>query len=96
MLSTKLIASLTAATTAVVGASPAFALRVHPNLFAREYCSLRSVGVSHRSSIEGAMDTYSYPGEPVKVTREDGSTTDLDTVQAVSAMIDRCPELIPN
>ena len=67
---------------------------VMPNLFAREYCEFRELGYGRRDSIKAAMDAASYEGNPTLITRKDGSETSVDTVRAVSAIADRCPEYL--
>jgi len=73
-----------------LGASAAVIL---PNLYAREYCSLREYGVSHDESMEAATSESIVSGDPVVVT-VDGRKTDLDVIQAWRAVRERCPQYL--
>ena len=78
---------------AVLLAAPsAFAGQVLPNLYAREFCSMRELGVSKqeaRAAAVAASYVSSLPDLP-KVTIG-GSKFDADVVQAYRAVESRCP-----
>ena len=65
---------------------------VHPNLFAREYCSFRADGYGKNDAIKAAFQASSYEGEEVRITRPDGTETSADSVRAARAVADRCPQ----
>ena len=65
-----------------------------PNLYAREYCSMRELGVTRDSALEAAAREAMISGDPVKVTLEDGSVLDADVLQAARAVNERCPEYL--
>jgi hypothetical protein len=74
---------------------------VLPDLYAREYCSFRSLGVSEDEAIAAAVDASyvdngDYQGlvidyQAVKVTI-DGEQYDSDIISALQAANDRCPQ----
>ena len=64
-----------------------------PYLYASEYCSFRSMGVSEDEAMTAAMnEAYLDNGETsVKVTI-DGVQYDADVVRALRAVEDQCPQ----
>ena len=64
-----------------------------PNLYAREYCSFRRMGVGVEESMTAATDaSYVDNGETaVKVTIE-GEQYDADVVRAIRTARERCPQ----
>jgi hypothetical protein len=76
-------------------AVPATAGQVLPSLYAREYCSMRSLGVSKDEAMSSAISTSyvsSLPDLP-QVTIG-GATYDTDVIQAFRAVQDRCPQYL--
>ena len=61
-----------------------------PNLYAREYCSFRNLGVSEDESMTAAMDASYVEGTAVQVTI-DGRKVDADVVRALQAANTMCP-----
>ena len=87
-----MIKSILLAATALTIAIPAQAgLVILPNLYAREYCSLRALGISDDDASRAAMSESTIQGEPVKVTLN-GRQVDLDVIKASQAVADRCPQ----
>ena len=65
-----------------------------PNLFASEYCSLRSMGVSEDESIVAATDAaYLDNGETAVKVTINGAQYDVDVVKSMRAIAERCPNL---
>ena len=65
-----------------------------PNLYAREFCTLRALGVSKEEARNAAVASAyvsSLPDLP-QIT-VGGSKTSSDVVQAVMAVSKRCPDL---
>ncbi len=62
-----------------------------PNLFASEYCTMRSYGVNHDEALEVAVRESAIDGTPVKVTIN-GKTYDADVIKANRAAMERCPQ----
>ena len=82
---------LTAALTLI--ATPATAGQIMPNLYAREFCSMRDLGVSAdeaRAAAVASAYVESLPDLP-KVTIA-GDSYAADVVQAYRAVQDRCPQ----
>ena len=76
---------------ALLLAAPAQAgLVILPNLFAREYCSMRQMGVNHDEALEVAVAESVIDGEPIKITIN-GTQYDADVVKANRAAMERCP-----
>ena len=89
-----MIKSILLATTALMVAIPAQAgLVVLPNLYAREYCNLRELGVSDDDARRAAMSESVVEGEPVQITLN-GRQVDYDVVKAAQAVSDRCPQYL--
>ena len=65
-----------------------------PNLYAREYCSLRSIGVSEDEAMTAATEhAYLDNGETAVKVTIDGVRYDVDVVRAVRAATELCPSL---
>ena len=81
---------------ALLLAGPAsFAGQILPNLYAKEYCSMRELGVNEdesRAAAVAASYVSSLPDLP-KVTIN-GKQYDADVVQAYRATNERCPHLL--
>ena len=87
-----MIKSILLAATALTLAIPAQAgLVILPNLYAREYCNLRGLGVSEDDARRAAMSESVIDGEPITVTIN-GREVDYDVVKASQAVADRCPQ----
>jgi hypothetical protein len=72
---------------------PASAGVLLPNLFAREYCTMRQSGVDNQGSQEWAVkQSYIASGTAIKVTLKDGTTMDADVVAAGNAAASLCPD----
>ena len=86
--------SLIIATAGILAAFvPASAGVLLPNLYAVEYCSMRSNGVGVTDSIRWAtQQSYDASGVAIKVTREDGTQMDADVLAANAAAEKRCPQ----
>ena len=64
-----------------------------PNLYAREFCSMRSMGVSEDESMEVAARASYVEGTAVQVTIG-GKVYDADVVRAMRAAQERCPQFM--
>jgi len=83
----------TAGILAAFATLPATAGVLLPNLYAREYCTMRQSGVDNNGSIEWAVQqSYIASGTAIKVTREDGTITDADVIASAVAAADLCPD----
>lgn len=72
---------------------PASAGVLLPNLFAREYCTMRQSGVDEDGSTKWAVkQSYIASGTAIKVTLKDGSQVDADVVAAGNAAASLCPD----
>ena len=72
---------------------PASAGVLLPNLYAREYCTMRQSGADNQGSQEWAIkQSYIASGTAIKVTLEDGTRMDADVVAAGNAAADLCPD----
>jgi len=74
---------------------PASAGQILPNLYAQEYCSLRSMGVSKSEAITAAAQhayVHSLPNVPTVTI--DGIQKDVDVVRAARAVSNRCPQYL--
>ena len=74
-------------------AVPAQAGVLLPNLYAREFCSMRSMGVSEDEAMTVATRASYVDGEAIQVTI-DGRVYDADVVQAMRAANERCPQFM--
>ena len=64
-----------------------------PNLYAREYCSFRRMGVSKDEAMEAAVaQSYVSTGNPPRVTIN-GVQYDSDVVRAIRTASQVCPGL---
>jgi len=89
-----MIKSILLATAALAMAVPVQAgYVILPHLYAREYCSLRSMGVSSQEATRAAMRESVVSGQSVKVTIN-GQRVDHDVVKAARAVADRCPQYL--
>ena len=72
---------------------PASAGQILPNLYAQEYCSLRSIGVSRNEAITAATQ-HAYVGSlpEVPTVTINGRQIDVDVVRASRAVANRCPQ----
>ena len=87
LLSGSLIALTTIATPA------SFAGQILSNMYAREYCSLRALGVSKDEAMNAAFaEAYvtSLPDKPIVTI--DGTQASSDLVAAARTAYERCPQ----
>ena len=82
-----------AASLAIVAPAQASSMVILPNLYAREFCSLRKAGVSKEDAVAVAVKEASIPGRPVKITYN-GTRVDADSLQAAMAAAELCPSLL--
>ena len=83
----------TAGILAAFATVPATAGVLLPNLYAREYCTMRQSGVNNQGSQEWAVkQSYISSGTAIKVTLEDGTKVDADVVAAGNAAASLCPD----
>lgn len=64
-----------------------------PNLYAREFCSMREMGASISDATKVAARASYVSGEAVKVTIN-GQEFDADVLQAARAAEELCPNLV--
>lgn len=62
-----------------------------PYLYAETYCELRSMGATHESSQNAAVERALVNGDDVKVVI-DGRTYDYGVVKAIELIDDKCPQ----
>jgi hypothetical protein len=81
-------------TAALLLAAPvSIAGEILPNLYAREYCSLRSMGVSVDEARAAAVEVaYLNNNTEVAKVTIDGKQYDVDVVRAYRAVSQRCPQ----
>jgi len=83
----------TAGILAAFATLPATAGVLLPNLYAREYCTMRQSGVNNDGAVNWAVErSYLASGTAIKVTMEDGREVDADVVAADKAAADLCPD----
>jgi hypothetical protein len=76
-------------------AVPAQAGTILPNLYAKTFCELRSIGIDDEGARRTAIQQSMISGDDwTMVKRTDGSLVRSDIVLAVNATFQRCPELI--
>ena len=74
--------------------APAFAGEILPTLYAREYCSMREMGVSSDQAHAAAASTaYLDNGVTPPQVTIDGETYGVDVVRAARMISDRCPNV---
>jgi len=79
----------------VAFATPAQAGTILPNLYAKTYCELRSVGIDAEDARRTAVMESMISGDNwTMVKRADGSLVRSDIVLAVNATMQRCSELV--
>jgi hypothetical protein len=79
----------------VAFATPAQAGTILPNLYAKTYCELRSVGIDAEDARRTAVQQSMISGDDwTMVKRADGSLVRSDIVLAVNATMQRCPEQV--
>jgi hypothetical protein len=82
-----LLATLAVATFAI----PTQAAVILPNLFAKEFCEMRELGISEKEAMEVAAKASIVDGEAAQVTYQ-GILIDSDVLQALNAVRARCPQ----
>ena len=74
---------------------PSLAGTILPNLYAKTYCELRSVGIDAEGARRTAIMESMVSGDNwTMVKRTDGSYVQSDVVLAVNATFQRCPQYI--
>jgi hypothetical protein len=75
--------------------TPSLAGTILPNLYAKTYCELRSVGIQSEDARRTAVQQSMISGDDwTIIKRADGSMVQSDIVLAVNAVMQRCPELV--
>jgi hypothetical protein len=75
--------------------TPSLAGTILPNLYAKTFCELRSVGIQSEDARRTAVMESMVSGDDwTMVKRADGSLVRSDIVLAVNATMERCPEYI--
>jgi len=79
----------------VAFATPAHAGTILPNLYAKTYCELRTVGIDAEDARRTAIQQSMISGDDwTMVKRADGTLVRSDIVLAVNATMQRCSELV--
>jgi hypothetical protein len=79
----------------VAFATPAHAGTILPNLYAKTYCELRTVGIDAEGARRTAIQQSMISGDDwTMVKRADGTLVRSDIVLAVNATMQRCSELV--
>jgi hypothetical protein len=74
---------------------PSLAGTILPNLYAKTYCELRSVGIDPEGARRTAVQQSMISSDDwTMVKRADGSLVRSDIVLAVNATMQRCAELV--
>jgi len=74
---------------------PSMAGTILPNLYAKTYCELRSVGIDAEDARRTAVQQSMISGDNwTMIRRTDGKLVQSDIVLAVNATFQRCPEYI--
>ena len=74
---------------------PSFAGTILPNLYAKTFCELRSIGIQSEDARRTAVQQSMISGDDwTMVKRADGSLVRSDIVLAVNVVMERCPELV--
>lgn len=79
----------------VITPSAAIAGQILPTMYAREYCSLRELGVSREEAMNSAIATSYVDSLPdLPTVTIDGSEVSTDSVRAARAVESRCPQYL--
>ena len=74
---------------------PSMAETILPNLYAKTFCDLRSIGIDDDGARRTAVQQSTISSDDwTMVKRQDGSLVRSDIVLAVNATIQRCPQYI--
>ena len=80
---------------ALMLAIPVSAGEILPNLYAQEFCSLRSMGVSKDEAITAATEVaYLDNGRDMPQVTIGGKKYEVDVIRAYRAISERCPEYL--
>ena len=80
---------------ALMLAMPVSAGELLPNLYAQEFCSMRSLGVSKDEAFAAATEAaYLNNGRTMPQVTIGGKKYDVDVVRAYQAVSDRCPQYL--
>lgn len=77
-------------------AIPAQAQTVLPNLYAHEYCQLRSVGADRQSAIASAIRSATVSGNDWVYVNLGGQQQRSDIVRGAIAVRQLCPQYLQN
>ena len=73
--------------------TPVKAGTILPNLYAKTFCELRSIGIDDESARRTAIQQSMISGDSwTMIRRTDGTLVQSDIVLAVNATFQRCPE----
>ena len=79
----------------LLAAPAAFAGELLPNLYAREFCSLRSMGVNAEEARAAAVrEAYLDNGVTTPRVTINGTSYGADVVRAYRAVQERCPQYL--
>ena len=72
-----------------------FAGQILPTMYAREYCSMRELGVNKQEAIKAATEVAYVQSFPDSTTVTiDGVSYTADIVRAIRIVEERCPEYL--
>jgi hypothetical protein len=78
---------------ALLATTPVQAGTILPNLYAKTFCELRSIGIDDESARRTAIQQSMISGDNwTMIRRTDGTLVQSDIVLAVNATFQRCPE----
>lgn len=86
--------ALLALTLLLATAGPAAAVTFFPNLAARRYCQLRSVGVDRDQAITAALREFANTRDQPIMVEFQGKPTDTNIILFVRAITTDCPDLM--
>jgi hypothetical protein len=91
----KQLLPIAASFVALFATTPAQAGTILPNLYAKTFCELRSIGIDDEGARRTAVMQSMISGDNwTMAKRADGSLVQSDIVLAVNAVMQRCPEYI--
>jgi hypothetical protein len=91
----KQLLPIAASFVALFTTTPVQAGTILPNLYAKTFCELRSIGIDDEGARRTAVMQSMISGDDwTMVKRADGSMVQSDIVLAVNAVMQRCPEYI--
>jgi hypothetical protein len=91
----KQLLPITASFVALFATTPVQAGTILPNLYAKTFCELRSIGIDDESARRTAIRQSMISSDDwTMIRRTDGTLVQSDIVLAVNATFQRCPEYI--